>query len=127
MKLTIDRATWLRGEGDSESKLLRERDGKMCCLGFYAVACNIPRDRILDTETPALIDEEGDSRAAWNRADKSGDWLFDSENEPSADCEELMVINDTHFNQDNAIRDQEREKAITEIFAKHGVEVSFIG
>ncbi len=30
-ELVIDRATWLRGGGDS---VLRDPDGNMCCLGF---------------------------------------------------------------------------------------------
>jgi hypothetical protein len=35
MKLTVDRKTWLRGEGDRVSRLLRPSDGQMCCLGFW--------------------------------------------------------------------------------------------
>lgn len=36
-KLTINRRTWLRGEGSEESYLRRAEDGKMCCLGFAAI------------------------------------------------------------------------------------------
>ena len=46
MKLVIDRATWLRGEGHEQSYLLRECDGKMCCLGFFALACGLHPERI---------------------------------------------------------------------------------
>ena len=39
--LKIDRRTWLRGEGASQSFLLREADGKMCCLGFACLAAGL--------------------------------------------------------------------------------------
>lgn len=52
IKVIIDRATWLRGEGPYKSSLLRAADGKMCCLGFAALACGIDKSYIIDYDAP---------------------------------------------------------------------------
>jgi hypothetical protein len=44
--LVIDRTIWLRGEGGSKSYLLREGDGKMCCLGFDAIEYGFTEEEI---------------------------------------------------------------------------------
>lgn len=49
--LTIDRSIWLRGEGAMSSYLL-SRDGKMCCLGFDALACGLTKGMIYDRRSP---------------------------------------------------------------------------
>lgn len=36
--VVISRRRWLRGEGAATSMLLREDDGKMCCVGFMCKA-----------------------------------------------------------------------------------------
>lgn len=41
MKVTVDRQTWLHGEGSENSYLRRASDNKQCCLGFYSEACGI--------------------------------------------------------------------------------------
>jgi hypothetical protein len=57
--LTIERATWRRGGGYPSdrlgpTRLLNDR-GLMCCLGFDAVACGVPRERILGEVDPESL------------------------------------------------------------------------
>ena len=49
--LVIDRTKWYRGQGDKESRLLRQ-DGSMCCLGFDALACGLEPDAIVNRSFP---------------------------------------------------------------------------
>lgn len=52
MKVKINRDTWLRGQGGSESYLRRKSDEKMCCLGFAAFECGVELSDIVDHRTP---------------------------------------------------------------------------
>src|SRR6478736_6393894 len=45
LEVVIDRAKWHRGKGGPGSKLITF-DGKMCCLGFDALACGLKHDDI---------------------------------------------------------------------------------
>ena len=112
MKLIIDRTKWLRGEGASVSYLLREQDQKMCCLGFYSIGCGLKPSEIKNVQAPEFRSEY--------------EWLFELFDlrieDFSQDCYLLMKTND----QDCGIDEEARERIITEVFAKHGVEVEFI-
>jgi hypothetical protein len=111
MKLVIDRNKWLRGEGHGESYLLRKSDGKMCCLGFYGIACGIPQSMLVDVTTPSSVH---DSFNSWG----DGQWLLSRWRH----CESLMDTNDLEI-----IDDNKREKYIAAIFAEHDVQVEFVG
>ena len=137
MKLTIDRSKWLRGEANS--CLLRPSDGKMCCLGFYALSVGLSPEKITDISTPVGIplDSIYETRSQlWGE----GKWLFVPTNalafltnaytnsrtyggqeSTSADSSDLMKYNDCPNLNPNI-----REERIKEIFAKHDVEVEFI-
>jgi hypothetical protein len=118
MKLIIDRSKWLRGEGPSSSCLLRPEDGKMCCLGIYALACGVPKDEIWGQLAPG----EGKlNKELWTKARRGGAWLFESGGHVilSRDCSDLMNEND-----DPCIGG--KESKIAKIFAEHGVEVTFV-
>jgi len=52
---TIDRKTWLRGEGLSFSSLLRIKDNKRCCLGFYCQFLGVSDDDMLEIGQPNLL------------------------------------------------------------------------
>jgi hypothetical protein len=111
MKLTINRDKWLRGE-PGESSLLRSRDGKMCCLGFYCLACGVSEDDITDISAPSDIRSMLDSQL----------WLFGSTTYAhSTDCRNLIFINDVR-----TIGLADRERKIKEVFARHDVEVEFV-
>lgn len=105
-KLVIDRSRWLRGEGGGESALLRQADKKMCCLGFFGLACGVPSESMLDKGEPAAV--EMDAKSLWPP------WLEGS-------VHRLIETNDAEN-----LTDGEREMGIAAEFAAHGVEVEFI-
>jgi hypothetical protein len=109
-KLVIDRKRWLRGEGDRTSFLLRPSDGKMCCLGFFGLACGIPASLLDGVPAPQSV-----LRSEWPA------WLVTRSDipgcaNPSSTCVKLMTLND----------DDPDETHIARIFREHGVEVIFV-
>ncbi len=52
MKFTVKRSEWLNGEGGINSKLLREKDGKKCCLGFCCLQLGCTEDEIKNMHNP---------------------------------------------------------------------------
>jgi hypothetical protein len=109
MNLVIDRKRWLRGEGAHDSKLLRPSDGKMCCLGFYGLACGLSADQICGAGSPRTALGGLAMWPAWMRMAAAASHLSD-------DAADLMEIND----------DVGDESRIAAIFAKHGVTVRFV-
>jgi hypothetical protein len=103
MKLIIDRNLWLRGVGSSLSKLLRSSDGKMCCLGFYGLACGLSSEDIRNQTIPGNVDY---AHKAWG---EQGEWLLDDDmhNRTSIDCTRLITINDSPY-----FSTSEREKRL---------------
>ena len=117
MKLTIDRLEWLRGEGPLRSKLLRDSDGKRCCVGIYAQALGVPDEKILDCAWPNRMGEDiliWDSETWW--CAEEAPWLHNECAAPG-----LANIND-----DPELNEVTREQLITGRFAEHDVEVTFI-
>jgi hypothetical protein len=114
MKLTISRAQWLRGEGSEASYLLRESDGKMCCLGFYALACGIPQDDIIFIPAPSKIDYRLVECTHINQ-------LVTSDLENTELCCDLMNINDRI-----SITEERREEEIITKMATINVQVEFV-
>ena len=120
MKLIIDRKQWLHGEGSGKnvSKLLREADGKMCCLGFYALYKRHSRDEILNKSCPWSLEH-------WKGMGE--DLVCSYQNESIYDIYDiysrLMVRNDSM-----SLSDNEREEQIKQGFLDlDGTEVEFIG
>lgn len=112
MKFTIDRTRWLRGEGSDVSKLLRPSDGKMCCVGFFCLAQGLSEDTINDKPTYyAVIGSiENDPFVL------TGDYIIDRQETWSM----------YHVNDSPLLSDEEREKLLTNNFAKLGHKVEFI-
>jgi hypothetical protein len=54
-EVTVDRSTWLRGEGSYYSFLKRKLDGKMCCLGAFCIAAGYTTDEIMDIKSPSML------------------------------------------------------------------------
>lgn len=118
-RFTVKRATWLRGEGDEDSRLLRPSDGKMCCLGHYCLAAGLAADDIKDMETPAALytghlDKPVDAEDRIEIEALANGGI----NSKAAGC--LMEINDHR-----AYSDAEREATLTNLFASIGVAVTF--
>ncbi len=113
MTLTIDRKTWLRGEGTSASFLLRKSDGKKCCLGFYSLRKGFNKKFIEDKKSlPQLPNPEK------NFPDFCVKGLEIPINSDFAG--ELMGIND------GILEESERESKITKLFKEIGVKVKFV-
>jgi hypothetical protein len=118
MELVIDRSKWIRGKGGAASCLLCPSDGKMCCLGFYSLACGLTEKQIKGAATPVSLGMEGDNPLN----NTEGSWLLrEGVNSHTLEAKELMALND-----DSSISDQVREDEITRIFATRGVTVKFV-
>jgi hypothetical protein len=125
--LIIDRKTWLRGEGLSFSSLLRNKDQKRCCLGYYYKFLGLPDKNMLGLGQPKSIPIN--LREKLNGADS---WLFElNTNEPSRDNLELIryndcVIGNSIYNDTIIMTEEYRESKIKTMFAKHNIMVNFI-
>ncbi len=117
MKLVIERARWLRGTGGPNSKLL-DRDGKMCCLGFFGLACGFVEADLRGVAEPSGVtcDADGEWPSWLSSLDEYERRLIDT-----TACGLLMGTND-----DDAIDDRNREEKLAKLFAEHGVEVEFV-
>lgn len=124
--LIIDRTKWLRGrdaDDGEDSYLLRERDGKMCCLGFYALQhAGKSKEDIGSVQTPTgcLIGNE------WNGLvhrvkTTNPPGTVNSVGLPTEACQNLMVTND-----DASLSEEKREEYVIKDFASIGVKVEFI-
>jgi hypothetical protein len=112
---TIDRKTWLQGEGSDESYLFRSRDGKQCCLGFYMEACAVPRQKITSVMTPMGLRLEFRNQVP--------NWLFNEDHNNISDvCNILMRVNDLENENPS-----DKEKRIALLFKQAGIEVTFTG
>ena len=130
--LTIDRKTWLRGQGLSASFLLCPTSGKRCCLGFYYSFLGLSDQEISGHKNPNSF-----SIKLRQKLDGIDAWLFDIETSgcetslPSKDMDHLLRYNDyrvgTYLSHDkNLVTEKYREQKIKEIFACHGIKVRFI-
>lgn len=123
----IDRSKWLCGElfyreGSarklaSESVLLDEY-GRMCCLGFYAKACDIPPAKLLNL--PAYDYMKDVSALPSTLIDRCN--AADMHADMTITAEKLLVANDVLGSTAGA-----REKEVSKLFQKAGISVSFVG
>ena len=124
MKLEISRAKWLRGEGSEDSYLIRQSDGKQCCLGFFGLAAGIEADKMLSVQTPeeVPITETETVQEVWTRKFEEAGGLFSEYlGGLSGTCSKLMEAND-----DENETEEAREELISKLFQKIGVEVVFV-
>lgn len=122
--VSINRNKWLRGkEAKNKSAMLKEDNGKMCCLGFYAKACGISEKLMSNKMSPGEVtDRLNETNKRWDT------WLLQGASgsekmnlkSDSAEAIKLMRINDDH-----KTTDAQKEEAIKKIFNKHGVSVYF--
>ena len=121
MKLTIDRERWLRGEGSTNSKLLRLSDGKMCCLGFYCIALGLSQEQIREVNSPIGVADKLPTKGIWMVAPASSGELSGGVSDVDIGAGNLIEINDS-------VREMpdKREKLIAEEFVKYGVDVEFV-
>lgn len=126
MKLVIYRDSWLRGEGEENSKLLRSSDNKLSCSGFFCLACGVSRQDITDKSSIREV-HRYDLLPAWfvvtgyhylRTAIKTIKTHQVAETKISHD---LRVIN----NNINT-SDQSKEASIISLFKTHEIDVEFI-
>lgn len=128
--LIIDREIWLRGESH-DSALLRPRDGKRCCLGFYCQMLGATDEEMLDVASP-----KGLHPSVQKRLGLYSSWFYDNENNPfspvSRDLWDAISFNDRKVGLllmtgwEERMTEELREKLLTDIFARHNVSVVFI-
>ena len=109
-RVTVKLDNWLRGEKDS--MLYRDRDGKMCCLGFVAIASGLTRGNITDCACPYEV-ETDDLRGLWGK-------LLDSPGDDSVFAHKAMQINDSLD-----LTDEARQEKLIALFAENGIELVF--
>ena len=110
MKLIIDRKEWYRGEGIEESKLLRT-DGRRCCIGILGRAVGIPDHLLLS------IGGVGSTTHHQEAANKWPAWCQSD----GGDIRCAYGLNDRLD-----LSEKERERQLTELFARNDIEVEFI-
>lgn len=117
IKTVVDRRTWLRGPYalGGVSVLLNE-DGMRCCLGFRLALAGLSNDALAGQHEP------GDF------ADFTGmpPWLTQREEDYGASTSDV-AYQAMSYNDDTDIDDAERERLITDIFARNGEEIEFVG
>ena len=113
-ELVIDRSKWKRGSPNDHDTYLLDDDGKMCCLGFYALACGVDEESIRNKTEPEFLEFEIPSL--------------------SYDSEETRLIYNTEFtqrailiNDSQSISEDKREEALILLFKKDGTKLSFEG
>ena len=127
-KIIIDRKIWLHGKkqvdhtgnvSEKSSMLHRPLDGKMCCIGIYLNQCGISKKDLLErSDATSLVEVD-------IKLPKQAEWLITTVRYPSGsiynnntkDAGHLMTVNDGTAN----------EKTIKRVFAKHDVEIKFVG
>lgn len=116
MEFTVDRKTWLRGEGGNGSCLLRDYDGKMCCLGFRALACGLTDAGISGVRQPNHLGVHL-TDGKWDGYVTNGENALLTTNI----CDEIMRFNDEkHFSASS------REERLTDLFKSLGDTVTFV-
>lgn len=138
-KVVVDRSKWLRGEGAVNSFLLRESDGKMCCLGFVLKQAYDKTDEdLLQFKAPSCTRK---SQADGTRVGKSvqhpgyGTPLLSSEGyEETAAISNAMEVNDLREKDFSVASGQffvdseeSRERRLIELLATVDIELEFVG
>jgi len=111
--LIIDRKVWLRGESDSA--LLRGKDGKRCCVGVYLKALRVKDPYMLEVGRADMVRCGLPGEAKW----------LDSANDFQAIAWDLYGINDSP-----SVLPRKREASVRRLFAKATpvpVKVKFVG
>lgn len=123
MKVTIDRAKWLRGE----QSVLADGNGCMCVLGFVGAACGIPVKEMVGIAEPE--DVEGYT-SKWPAAIGSAAMYEDGETGKDVEgFEQERLVHDAISNNDDEDfeSDRERELTLQLLFKESGIDLEFIG
>lgn len=124
----ISRKRWFYGDrrraGYTASKLLipdtvsTDAKGKMCCLGFAALACGVPRRVIRGQGAPSSVVQITEGKPYRNRLSR---FLKDGEDDCNDTVYEMMEINDAL-----TLTRAEKEKALKPLARKIGLRFVFV-
>lgn len=115
LKVTVDRDRWIRGE--INSRLLREGDRKMCCLGFACIAAGVPEAQILGVLTPASVKLPQSLMGL-----KSGTGVLQNHTN-SYECSSMMIWNDRVYKSAGTWQ----EDKLISLGRQVGIEFKFVG
>jgi hypothetical protein len=119
-KVTIDRSKWLRGEGSEASMLLRESDGKMCCLGQVLLALGKTKQQIAGLEAP------GCSRRGEYPAGMGTPLLEPAVYNPHKMVSTTATADAMEANDDMSTDDAYKERYLTPLLASMGIDITFV-
>lgn len=127
---TVQRGKWDRGKGDG--KLLDPQTKKMCCLGFFCLAAGLKRKQIRDFNASSDIELfPVYSKNYQDHAKRLHKLLPQLVTKQSMDRKltlKIMEENDRECDKNGKrVSDEKREKKLTKLFEKMGVEVTFTG
>lgn len=116
-KFVVDRQIWCRGEGTSNSRLLRD-DGMRCCIGFVGQQCGIADEHLIGKSDvrSTLGGIDGDEKwPAWMRASLT--------KVLTSSVYDAYEANDL---EEEEVSDEAREDRLKQIFAANGDEIVFV-
>lgn len=111
----VKRSTWLRG-GES---FLR-KDGRLCCLGFYCVQAGVEIDDIDGWIMPSEMVNEAEIDHQYEI-----DALTEFDDEYACARDSHLTDAAVEINDDEDIAESERERRLTQLFAGHGITLTF--
>ena len=107
---TVVRSNWYRGLTGAGSKLLNER-GEQCCVGFYSSACGFNNGNIRGMGSVSeLVDLKLPDQINIGRDQRQYDPFIDA----------------YRINDNPNLKDDERERLLTEWFAERDIEILFV-
>jgi hypothetical protein len=80
-RVVINKRRWLRGD-DQNSMLLREKDNKMCCIGFLARELGCKRNEITGKGELSAVDNETASEFHYNWEERLAD-AYETNDDPN--------------------------------------------
>jgi hypothetical protein len=135
-EFTIVRRRWRRGkqiEGKG-SYLRNEKDGKMCCLGFYLEACGVPRAEINGRGMPYQVlnnalDQKKKVAVLKQLRVAGARWLVilrgHSAGVPASYDNDEITEDLVDANDNKKLSSAKIEEKVAALFAKKGVKVRF--
>lgn len=122
---TIERSRWARqtkGVNKGVSRLLNEK-GCMCCLGFVGEANGWATQYRWDKGEWLGL---GGPSSSFNDGQETNNPPWPKENCPFTDPTGVLSSHAIAINDDTATTDAHKEEALTNLFAEHGLKLTFV-
>ena len=128
MDFIVKKRYWLRGGKKDSISMLRNRSGKMCCLGFVANQLGFSYKEIINCGTPEDLDTSHINKTNI-KLDKAKLNLL----KPLAKYDTFGVFNNTNLsekaieiNDDDSTTDSEKIEKLTRLFKKYKHTITFV-